>query len=1237
MFNKQLVLQQKTQFSSPLVLQLEEERKQTKCFIESWEMKTENREVLNTEKDGSNEVDQFEPLPEKKLIYFPIKNVLLNTDKLTSGSGNSVPCNGNRQGKDTIKILIDSDLVLELFLGRQQWSESVARALKYLQSDNVRVYVTSLSIAKLHFYLGIEDPNLAEEAIIWLSENLKAQIIDIQGVDISQCDRANAEGVNIDREIEILAATDNELDRIMTLLHETDEFSATNIVLLDKTELKSSRDFDPNSASSGESLAQKEPGSLRKLLLDADLVLEFFLDRQQWVDLRDRTLKYLQSDNVRVYVTSSSIAKLHFYLGIEDPHIAEKATIWLERELKAQIVDLEGADISTLVQLPFDNFDRVQNFDRDIEILATQNKKLDGIITLFPELYDSSFANIVLPVWVLPNLTDENFAERKSLELHPDAKNSRQVEENEWIKRKFPNKDFQGVDLTGRDLSRQDLRDANFKEAILRGVDLSGANLQNANFYRADLQKANLRRADLENANLSESNLERADLGGASLLGACLDRANLKGAALKGVNLMNASLIEATLIEAKFRGAKLQNAQLTRADLRKADIIRANLIGAVLEGANLRGALLNNAVMKRANLDRADLRGDSKNPNILTQMICVKLSGAKLRQANLSGIHARRTNFTEADLSEVNLEGAKLQNTNFEDAKLYKAMLKDADLGGAILTKANLKNANLTNVFLRGASLQKANLEGVNLEKAQLQGAYLREVNLEKANLSHSKAFRANFNLAILRSANLEHSELLNASFIRAELSDANLKESKLEGAILTEAKLINVDLSLSLLQGASLKKADLTGANLEGAKMQGSYLKDAKLTNAILKDADLSRCRLKRANLQGARLDRAILRGTDFRYAILRQSCLNKTQLEWSNLTGADLSESDLQSVNLSWSNLSFTILEKANLSHADLSGSDLSGTNLRHSKLCGANLFRARLLASDLEGADLTESNCRYSYFTDANLTHVNLTDADLRSAHLCGANLENASLIASKLEGANLLSACFRGATLEPTHLLDADLQYVDLDRADANSADSELVNAVVKTDLRQHITDRLLDARDMLERLQKGIDELKHIQEGFNEKPIEDERLKVIQGLAEKIELAKQDYQEAESFLDSLQQNIQSSDLSVGVFQKFLSDLHTYIYGISQYRRILGKICLEPRNMTNIYKTEGLCDKYKQVLSSLDLKTTSYQTPFMLNLCLSSQSNSSSASRRSEELYTQTEPSNETDLPLEPSPR
>jgi uncharacterized protein YjbI with pentapeptide repeats len=139
--------------------------------------------------------------------------------------------------------------------------------------------------------------------------------------------------------------------------------------------------------------------------------------------------------------------------------------------------------------------------------------------------------------------------------------------------------------------------------------------------------------------------------------------------------------------------------------------------------------------------------------------------------------------------------------------------LSGANLRDANVTRANLSGANLRDADLSGAKLSWANLSRADLSVVSLPDAHLRGANLHDATLSRSLLFKANLTGADLSGAILTRTILREAKLLAANVSGANLTRADLSGANLSGANLTRADLS-----GADLSGADLSGANLSGA-----------------------------------------------------------------------------------------------------------------------------------------------------------------------------------------------------------------------------------------------------------------------------------------------------------------------------------------------------------------------------------------------------------------------------------
>ena len=106
--------------------------------------------------------------------------------------------------------------------------------------------------------------------------------------------------------------------------------------------------------------------------------------------------------------------------------------------------------------------------------------------------------------------------------------------------------------------------------------------------------------------------------------------------------------------------------------------------------------------------------------NIKTAVEKATLTGAYLKDADLTGADLTGAYLKDADLRDADLTGAYLTGACLKDADLTSADLRDADLTGADLTGAYLRGADLRGADLRGACLRGADLRGADLRGADL-------------------------------------------------------------------------------------------------------------------------------------------------------------------------------------------------------------------------------------------------------------------------------------------------------------------------------------------------------------------------------------------------------------------------------------------------------------------------------------------------------------------------------------
>lgn len=199
----------------------------------------------------------------------------------------------------------------------------------------------------------------------------------------------------------------------------------------------------------------------------------------------------------------------------------------------------------------------------------------------------------------------------------------------------------------------------------------------------------------------------------------------------------------------------------------------------VLEDAAQRG-VDTSAVLSQAKLN-AGLKSDLPSlemKDLTTNRL--DISGADLRERNLSGLKANElaahgANLTNADMSGVAMTVAQLTQAVLDGANLDRARIHQVDLSGARLRRASLKSADFAIVAATDADFREIAAEGLRAGGIRMAGAKFDGAHLAGANFDYARGA---------------------GSFINADLTGATFRRAKLGGVNFDGAKFDKVDFS---------------------------------------------------------------------------------------------------------------------------------------------------------------------------------------------------------------------------------------------------------------------------------------------------------------------------------------------------------------------------------------------------------------------------------------------------------
>jgi len=315
------------------------------------------------------------------------------------------------------------------------------------------------------------------------------------------------------------------------------------------------------------------------------------------------------------------------------------------------------------------------------------------------------------------------------------------------------------------------------------------------------------------------------------------------------------------LLKAIAEGQDVSNGDWACVDLSGKNLDGVDLSGSFLEqvnfkGASLKGANLSKSIMARANLEDADL------------------SGANLAEANVGGVHAHWTNFTD-----TNLKGAKLSKGDFTDADFTRAELEDVESLEIVANGTNFAEAHMpTMKFI------ESELKGTKFPKADLGTTVFMDCDIKDADFSEAGMNRCAFADVRLTNVRFDGADLTSSCFAATDPEKAWMKDVRFRGANLTQCNFQGMKMQGTDLNGATLENANFGGADLSGADLSHAYAKSAQFRKARLAGARLDKINLMEGSLAKAYIVNASFVGANLYAVDFLRSVIEETDFSDSN-----------------------------------------------------------------------------------------------------------------------------------------------------------------------------------------------------------------------------------------------------------------------------------------------------------------------------------------------------------------
>jgi predicted nucleic acid-binding protein len=122
---------------------------------------------------------------------------------------------------------------------------------------------------------------------------------------------------------------------------------------------------------------------MRKILVDADIILEYLLNREDFRVEAEKLWEMIESQKFKAFITESGLAKICFYVSqLGTPDYVQEFINNLKKLIKTCPID---EDIIYKARAS-----NLSNFEAAIEIVCATQMELDGIVAWKPEEFDAN-------------------------------------------------------------------------------------------------------------------------------------------------------------------------------------------------------------------------------------------------------------------------------------------------------------------------------------------------------------------------------------------------------------------------------------------------------------------------------------------------------------------------------------------------------------------------------------------------------------------------------------------------------------------------------------------------------------------------------------------------------------------------------------------------------------------------------------------------------------------------------
>lgn len=286
---------------------------------------------------------------------------------------------------------------------------------------------------------------------------------------------------------------------------------------------------------------------------------------------------------------------------------------------------------------------------------------------------------------------------------------------------------------------------------------------------------------------------------------------------------------------------------------------RKDFSGENLQGLDLFNRSLRNTHQELFENDLFTLR-QTKHPVMFRPIIGIDISNGCLKNLVVFESNLTRSRFIGSDLSNIDARFSKMSGATLKDINLSGADLRYSNLNGS-----NISGAIFDQTILDNSSIKYASIENSTINESSFLGANFSQTSFYDTSINNSKFVNVDFRLSKFDHCQIDRCILKNVEFAVTQFSDLKLSDCKIDNTRFDRAAFKNVIFNGSTFSDSTFTNSNLSFIEFISCQLDGTIFLESDLGNSVFSHTTLFNSSFNNASLERVEINLSSMKGVSF------------------------------------------------------------------------------------------------------------------------------------------------------------------------------------------------------------------------------------------------------------------------------------------------------------------------------------------------------------------------------------